>query len=138
KKMGEIAVKAAKSIKYVGAGTFEFIFDAETKEFYFMEMNTRLQVEHPVTEMVTGKDLVREQLMVAMGLNLSCKQEDLKQNGHAIEARICAEDPFTFMPSPGTIRRCRHPQGPFIRLDSCAYPGYEVPIHYDPMIAKLI
>src|SRR5690606_3720594 len=88
KKMGEIAVKAAKSIKYVGAGTFEFIFDAETKEFYFMEMNTRLQVEHPVTEMVTGKDLVREQLMVAMGLNLSFKQEDLKQNGHAIEARI--------------------------------------------------
>ncbi|HEX4924307.1 MAG TPA: acetyl-CoA carboxylase biotin carboxylase subunit [Bdellovibrionales bacterium] len=138
KQMGEIAVKAAKAIGYVGAGTFEFIFDAQTKEFYFMEMNTRLQVEHPVTEMVTGVDLVQEQLSVAAGNPLSFKQEDLKQRGFAIEARICAEDPATFMPSPGKIRRCRHPQGPFIRLDSCAYPSYEVPIHYDPMIAKLI
>ncbi len=137
-KMGDIAVKAAKLINYVGAGTFEFIFDAQSKDFYFMEMNTRLQVEHPVTEMVTGIDLVQEQILVAAGNPLSFKQEDVKQRGYAIEARICAEDPTTFMPSPGKIRRCRHPQGPFIRLDSCAYPSYEVPIHYDPMIAKLI
>jgi acetyl-CoA carboxylase biotin carboxylase subunit len=138
KQMGEIAVKAAKSINYVGAGTFEFIFDSERKDFFFMEMNTRLQVEHPVTEMVTQTDLVQEQILVAAGRQLSFKQEDLIQRGHSIEVRICAEDPLTFMPSPGKIRRCRHPQGPYVRVDSCAYPGYEVPIHYDPMIAKLI
>lgn len=137
-RLGEVAVRAAKSINYVGAGTFEFIFDNVTKEFFFMEMNTRLQVEHPITELVTGTDLVQEQLFVAMGRPLSFKQEDIVQRGHAIEARICAEDPFTFVPSPGLIRRCRHPQGPFIRVDSYAYPGYEVPIYYDPMIAKLI
>jgi acetyl-CoA carboxylase, biotin carboxylase subunit len=138
KQMGDIAVKAAKAINYIGAGTFEFIFDAETKDFYFMEMNTRLQVEHPVTEMVTGIDLVQEQIFVAAGRKLSVEQKDIVQRGHAIEARICAEDPATFVPSPGKIRRCRHPQGPFVRLDSCAYPSYEVPIYYDPMIAKLI
>ncbi|MGE3973056.1 MAG: acetyl-CoA carboxylase biotin carboxylase subunit [Bdellovibrionales bacterium] len=138
KKMGDIAVKAAKSINYVGAGTFEFIFDAERKDFYFMEMNTRLQVEHPVTEMVTQTDLVQEQIFVAAGRPLSFKQEEIIQRGHSIEVRICAEDPLTFIPSPGKIRRCRHPQGPYVRVDSCAYPGYEVPIHYDPMIAKLI
>jgi acetyl-CoA carboxylase biotin carboxylase subunit len=137
-KLGEVAVRAAKSINYIGAGTFEFIFDNVTKDFYFMEMNTRLQVEHPITEMVTGIDLVQEQIMVALGKPLSFKQEDIVQRGHAIEARICAEDPVTFVPSPGLIRRCRHPQGPFIRTDSYAYPGYEVPIYYDPMIAKLI
>lgn len=137
-KMGEVSVRAAKSIKYVGAGTFEFIFDNVTKEFFFMEMNTRLQVEHPITELVTGIDLVQEQIMVALGKPLSFKQEDITQRGHAIEARICAEDPETFVPSPGLIRRCRHPQGPFIRVDSYAYPGYVVPIYYDPMIAKLI
>jgi len=137
RQMGEIAVKAAKAINYVGAGTFEFIFDNSTKEFYFMEMNTRLQVEHPITELVTGKDLVQEQIFVADGKKLSFKQEEIKQTGHAIEVRIYAEDPRSFMPSPGKIRRCRHPQGPNIRVDSCAYPGYEVPIHYDPMIAKL-
>lgn len=137
-RLGEVAVKAAKAIDYIGAGTFEFIFDNVTKEFFFMEMNTRLQVEHPVTEMVTGIDLVREQIFVALGRKLSFKQEDVVQRGHAIEARICAEDPFTFIPSPGVIRRCRHPQGPFIRTDSYAYPGYEVPIYYDPMVAKLI
>ncbi|MCM2280325.1 MAG: acetyl-CoA carboxylase biotin carboxylase subunit [Bdellovibrionaceae bacterium] len=137
-KLGEVAVRAAKSISYVGAGTFEFIFDNVTKEFFFMEMNTRLQVEHPITELVTGVDLVQEQLFVAMGRPLSFKQEDIVQRGHAIEARICAEDPVTFVPSPGLIRRCRHPQGPFIRVDSYAYPGYQVPIYYDPMIAKLI
>ncbi len=137
-KMGEISVKAAKSIGYVGAGTFEYIFDSVTKEFFFMEMNTRLQVEHPVTEMVTGKDLVKEQIRVAAGLSLQWDQEDIQQKGHAIEARICAEDPETYAPSPGLIRRCRNPQGPFIRMDSYVYPGYKVPIHYDPMVAKLI
>ncbi len=137
-RLGEVSVRAAKAINYIGAGTFEFIFDNVTKEFYFMEMNTRLQVEHPITEMVTGIDLVQEQIMVALGKPLSFKQSDVVQRGHAIEARICAEDPETFMPSPGLIRRCRHPQGPFIRVDSYAYPGYEVPIYYDPMIAKLI
>lgn len=137
-KMGQVAVKAAKSIGYLGAGTIEFIFDNTTKEFFFMEMNTRLQVEHPVTEMVTGVDLVQEQINVALGKPLSLKQSDIKQTGHAIELRICAEDPQTFVPSPGKIRRCRTPQGPFVRVDGYAYPGYEVPIHYDPMIAKLI
>jgi acetyl-CoA carboxylase biotin carboxylase subunit len=137
-RMGDVSVAAAKQINYVGAGTIEFIFDNKTKEFYFMEMNTRLQVEHPITEIVTGFDLVREQISVAAGKPLSFKQSDIKQKGHAIEARICAEDPVTYKPSPGVIRACRHPQGPFMRVDSYAYPGYNVPIFYDPMIAKLI
>lgn len=137
-KMGAAAVRAAKLINYVGAGTIEFIFDNKTKEFYFMEMNTRLQVEHPITEIVTGYDLVKEQIFVAAGHPLSFKQEDIKQKGHAIEARICAEDPITYKPHPGVIRACRHPQGPGLRVDSYAYPGYEVPIFYDPMIAKVI
>jgi acetyl-CoA carboxylase, biotin carboxylase subunit len=137
-KMGAAAVKAAQSINYIGAGTIEFIFDNKTKEFFFMEMNTRLQVEHPITEIVTGHDLVKEQIWVAKGKPLSFKQEELKQTGHAIEARICAEDPVTYKPNPGVIRACRHPQGPFLRIDSYAYPGYEVPIYYDPMIAKVI
>lgn len=137
-RMGEAAVRAAKQINYVGAGTIEFIFDNATKEFYFMEMNTRLQVEHPITEIVTGYDLVKEQIYVAAGKPLSFKQSDIKQKGHAIEARICAEDPITYKPHPGVIRACRHPQGPFMRVDSYAYPGYEVPIFYDPMIAKVI
>ncbi len=138
KKMGEAAVRAAKLIGYEGAGTFEFIFDNRTKEFFFMEMNTRLQVEHPITELTTGVDIVREQIFVAQGMPLSIKQEDLVQKGHAIEVRVCAEDPITYKPSPGVIRACRHPQGPFVRVDSYAYPGYEVPIYYDPMIAKVI
>ncbi len=137
-KMGEAAVRAAREIGYVGAGTIEFIFDNSTKDFYFMEMNTRLQVEHPITEIVTGVDLVKEQIYVALGNPLSFKQTDLKQKGHAIEVRICAEDPITYKPRPGLIRACRHPQGPFVRCDSYAYPGYEVPIYYDPMIAKVI
>jgi acetyl-CoA carboxylase biotin carboxylase subunit len=136
--LGAAAVRAAKSINYVGAGTIEFIFDNSTKKFYFMEMNTRLQVEHPITEMVTGYDLVKEQIWVAKGKPLSFKQADIKQKGHAIEARICAEDPVTYKPHPGKIRACRHPQGPFLRVDSYAYPGYEVPIYYDPMISKVI
>lgn len=137
-KMGDAAVRAAQSINYVGAGTIEFIFDNKTKEFFFMEMNTRLQVEHPITELVTGYDLVKEQIWVAKGKSLSFKQSEIRQKGHAIEARICAEDPVTYKPSPGQIRACRHPQGPFVRIDSYAYPGYEVPIYYDPMIAKVI
>jgi acetyl-CoA carboxylase biotin carboxylase subunit len=137
-RMGEVSVAAAKQINYVGAGTIEFIFDNQTKDFYFMEMNTRLQVEHPITEIVTGYDLVKEQIYVAAGKTLSFKQADIKQKGHAIEARICAEDPVTYKPHPGVIRACRHPQGPFMRVDSYAYPGYEVPIYYDPMIAKVI
>ena len=137
-KLGAVAVMAAKSINYIGAGTIEFIFDNSTKEFFFMEMNTRLQVEHPVTELVVGYDLVKEQIMVALGKPLSFKQKDVKQNGHAIELRICAEDPVTFTPNPGKIRKYRLPAGPFVRMDNCAYPGYEVSIYYDPMIAKLI
>ena len=137
-KMGAAAVRAGQQINYVGAGTIEFIFDNSTKEFYFMEMNTRLQVEHPITEIVTGIDLVKEQINVALGNPLTFKQADLKQKGHAIEVRVCAEDPVTYQPSPGLIRACRHPQGPFVRVDSYAYPGYEVPIYYDPMIAKVI
>ena len=137
-KMGEAAVRAAKEINYIGAGTIEFIFDNATKEFFFMEMNTRLQVEHPITELTTSVDLVKEQIHVALGEPLSFKQSDLVQKGHAIEVRICAEDPITYQPSPGLIRACRHPQGPFVRVDSYAYPGYEVPIYYDPMIAKVI
>ncbi len=136
KKMGEIAVNAAQHIHYVGAGTFEFIFDNTTKEFFFMEMNTRLQVEHPVTEMITGFDLAQEQILVATGKKLS--QDQIQQKGHAIEARICAEDPVHFMPSPGLIRHCRHPHGPFVRVDSCAYSSCEIPIHYDPMFTKVI
>jgi len=137
-RMGEAAVRAAKQIGYVGAGTIEFIFDNSTKEFYFMEMNTRLQVEHPITEIVTGVDLVKEQIYVALGRPLSVKQSEVRQKGHAIEVRVCAEDPETYQPNPGVIRACRHPQGPFVRCDSYAYPGYEVPIYYDPMIAKVI
>lgn len=136
--MGDVAVRAAKSIGYVGAGTFEFIFDNSTKEFFFMEMDTRLQVEHPITEMVTGYDLVKEQLSVAAGNPLSFRQEDIKQSGYAIECRICAEDPETFMPSPGHIRRFRPPSGPFVRVETYVYSGYEIPIQYDPMIAKVI
>lgn len=137
-KMGEVAVTAAKSINYLGAGTIEFIFDNNTKEFFFMEMNTRLQVEHPVTELITGVDLVKEQIRVAFGEELGFKQEDISAKGHAIELRICAEDPATFLPSAGTITRCRVPQGPFIRFDGYMYEGYEVSIYYDPMLAKLI
>jgi acetyl-CoA carboxylase, biotin carboxylase subunit len=137
-RMGEVAVRATKAIGYVGAGTFEFIFDNSTKDFFFMEMNTRLQVEHPITEMVTGLDLVKEQLNVAAGKPLSFKQSDIHQTGHAIECRICAEDPLTFMPSPGRIRRFRPPAGPHVRVETYVYSGYEIPIYYDPMIAKVI
>jgi acetyl-CoA carboxylase biotin carboxylase subunit len=136
--MGDAAVKIAKTVNYLGAGTVEFLVADATREFYFLEMNTRLQVEHPVTELVTGFDLVREQLLVASGDKLSFTQEAIRWRGHAIECRIYAEDPANnFFPSPGTIIELREPSGPGIRLDSGVYEGSEVSIHYDPMIAKL-
>ena len=136
--MGEAAVKIAKAVNYVGAGTVEFLVADATREFYFLEMNTRLQVEHPVTELVTQFDLVREQLQVAAGQPLSFGQPDVKWQGHAIECRVYAEDPDNnFFPSPGTINRLREPSGPGIRLDSGVRLNSEVSIYYDPMIAKL-
>lgn len=138
KKICEAAAKAGKFLKYFSAGTMEFIYEPHSEEFYFMEINPRLQVEHPITEMTVGVDLVKEQIRVAAGLELSWKQEDLKSKGHAIELRICAEDPKTFLPSPGKISLCQHAQGPFVRIDSCAYSGYSVPLSYDPLITKII
>ncbi len=137
-KMSAVAVHAVQKMGYTNAGTFEFIYDSSHQKFYFLEMNTRLQVEHPVTEMVTGVDIVREQIFITAGQALKIKQKDLEQKGHAIEMRICAEDPKSFLPSPGRIRRCRIPQGPFVRVDGYCYMGYKVPVHYDPMVAKLI
>lgn len=136
--MGEAAVAAAKAVGYVGAGTIEFLVDKHYN-FYFLEMNTRLQVEHPVTEEVLGLDLVKEQIYVASGEALRFGQQDVKQRGHSIECRICAEDADNnFMPSPGQIRQITEPNGLGIRIDSYIYEGYEIPIHYDPMIGKLI
>jgi acetyl-CoA carboxylase biotin carboxylase subunit len=138
KKMGEAAVKVAKSVDYVGAGTVEFLLDA-SGDFYFMEMNTRLQVEHPVTEMISGLDLVKEQIKIACGEKLAFGQEDLKINGHAIEVRVYAEDPTNdFLPDIGTLTTYRPPQGPGVRVDDGFEEGMAIPIHYDPMIAKLI
>jgi acetyl-CoA carboxylase biotin carboxylase subunit len=138
KEMGECAVKVAKAVNYVGAGTVEFLVSDLDKSFYFLEMNTRLQVEHPVTELVTGIDLVREQINVAWGEKLSFTQDDIEIKGHAIECRVYAEDPdANFMPSPGTITRLRLPQGPGVRDDGGVYEGCEVSIYYDPMISKL-
>ena len=137
-KMGREAVKVAKAVDYVGAGTVEFLVSDIDKSFYFLEMNTRLQVEHPVTELVTGIDLVKEQIRVAKGEKLSFTQEDIKLEGHAIECRVYAEDPENdFLPSPGKITRLRVPQGSGIRDDSGVYEGAEVSIFYDPMISKL-
>lgn len=138
KQMGEAAVNVAKAANYSGAGTVEFLLD-ENLNFYFLEMNTRLQVEHPVSELITGLDLVKEQIRVAEGHPLSFKQEDLKINGHALELRICAEDPTNnFLPDIGTLSTYKVPQGPGIRVDDCMEEGMEIPIHYDNMIAKLI
>jgi acetyl-CoA carboxylase biotin carboxylase subunit len=135
--MGECAVKVARAVNYVGAGTVEFLVSDVDKSFYFLEMNTRLQVEHPVTELVTGIDLVREQINVAAGKSLSFSQDDIVMRGHAIECRIYAEDPDSnFMPSPGKILRLRVPQGPGVRDDGGVYEGSEVSIFYDPMISK--
>ncbi|WP_085247367.1 acetyl-CoA carboxylase biotin carboxylase subunit [Gilliamella mensalis] len=134
--IGERCVNACIEIGYRGAGTFEFLF--ENGEFYFIEMNTRIQVEHPVTEMVTGVDLIREQILIASGRPLSIKQSDIEIKGHAIECRINAEDPKTFMPSPGKITRFHAPGGFGIRWESHIYAGYTVPPYYDSMIGKLI
>ena len=137
-RMGEAAIKIAKAVNYVGAGTVEFLFSDVSAEFYFLEMNTRLQVEHPVTELVTGLDLVREQINVAASGLLSFRQPDVHWNGHAIECRVYAEDPDnSFFPSPGKITFLRVPAGPGIRDDSGVSEGDEVSIHYDPMISKL-
>ncbi|OKO91166.1 acetyl-CoA carboxylase biotin carboxylase subunit [Geobacillus proteiniphilus] len=139
RKMGEAAVKAAKAVNYTGAGTVEFIYDHRNKQFYFMEMNTRIQVEHPVTELITGVDLVKEQIRIAAGEKLSITQDDVTFNGWAIECRINAENPAkNFMPSPGKIAMYLPPGGPGVRVDSAAYPGYTIPPYYDSMIAKLI
>ena len=136
-KMGACAVMVAKAVNYIGAGTVEFLVSDETREFYFLEMNTRLQVEHPVTELVTGIDLVREQINVAWGEKLSFKQDEISWEGHAIECRVYAEDPENnFLPSPGKITRLRVPQGNGVRDDGGVYEGAEVSIYYDPMISK--
>ncbi|EUJ31785.1 acetyl-CoA carboxylase biotin carboxylase subunit [Listeria floridensis FSL S10-1187] len=138
-KMGKAAVKAAKAVNYSGAGTIEFIYEPKEKSFYFMEMNTRIQVEHPVTELVTGVDLVKEQFLVASGETLSVKQQDIKMNGWAMECRINAENPErNFMPAPGEITFYLPPGGNGVRIDSAAYPNYKIPPFYDSMVAKLI
>lgn len=138
KKMGEIAVKAVKEIGYSNAGTIEFLVD-KNKDFYFMEMNTRVQVEHPVTEMVTGVDIIKEQIKIASGEKLSYKQEDIKIKGHSMEVRINAENPEkNFMPAPGMITGLHLPGGNGIRVDTAIYDGYNVPPTYDSMLAKLI
>ncbi len=135
--MGECAVKVAKAVNYEGAGTVEFLVSDLDRSFYFLEMNTRLQVEHPVTELVTGVDLVREQIYVAAGRELSFTQDDIVLRGHAIECRVYAEDADAgFLPSPGKITRLRLPQGPGVRDDGGIYEGAEVSIYYDPMISK--
>lgn len=138
KEMGEAAVKVAKSCNYVGAGTVEFLMD-ENLNFYFLEMNTRLQVEHPVTEEITGLDLVREQIKIARGEKLSFSQEDLKIQGHAFEVRVYAEDPMNdFLPDIGNLKTYVRPQGPGVRVDDGFEEGMDIPIYYDPMIAKLV
>jgi len=136
REIGERCAEACRQIGYRGAGTFEFLY--ENGEFFFIEMNTRVQVEHPVTEMVTGVDIVKEQIHIASGEELRYRQKDIHWHGHAVECRINAEDPTNFMPSPGTIERLHIPGGPGIRVDSHIYSGYRVPPYYDSMIGKLI
>ena len=137
-KMGNAAVKAAKATGYVNAGTIEFLLDKDNN-YYFMEMNTRIQVEHPVTEMVTGIDMIKEQIRISCGERLSYKQKDIKFQGHAIECRINAEDPKRgFLPCPGLVENILFPGGPGVRVDSALYPGYMVPASYDSMLAKVI
>ncbi|MEX3606346.1 MAG: acetyl-CoA carboxylase biotin carboxylase subunit, partial [Burkholderia sp.] len=135
-RIGDRCADACKKMGYLGAGTFEFLY--ENGEFYFIEMNTRVQVEHPVTELITGVDIVQEQIKIAAGEKLSLRQRDIQFRGHAIECRINAEDPFKFTPSPGRITSWHTPGGPGIRVDSHAYNGYFVPPNYDSMIGKLI
>lgn len=134
--IGEIVSKAMKGLGYLGVGTIEFLY--ENGEFFFIEMNTRLQVEHPVTEAITGIDLVREQIRIASGMEMSFTQEDVTFSGHAIECRINAEHPQTFMPSPGLIKEYHTPGGLGVRIDSGAYSGYRIPPYYDSLIGKLI
>lgn len=137
--MGKAAVKAAEAVNYTGAGTIEFIYDYHNRKFYFMEMNTRIQVEHPVTEMVTGVDLIKEQIKVASGERLGMTQQDVTYSGWAMECRINAENPAkNFMPSAGKISMYLPPGGLGVRVDSAAYPGYTIPPYYDSMIAKVI
>ena len=135
-KIGDRCAEACRKMGYRGAGTFEFLY--ENEEFYFIEMNTRVQVEHPVTEMITGVDIVQEQIRVAAGEKLRYRQRDIELKGHAIECRINAEDPFKFTPSPGKILAWHPPGGPGVRVDSHAYSGYFVPPHYDSMVGKVI
>jgi acetyl-CoA carboxylase biotin carboxylase subunit len=138
-RMGEAALNAARAVNYDSAGTVEFIVSGESREFFFLEMNTRLQVEHPITEMVTGVDLCKEMIRIAAGQKLTIKQEDIKMRGHAIECRISAEDPDNdFLPTPGKIIGLRIPGGPGIRDESGMYEGFDVPIYYDPLISKLV
>jgi acetyl-CoA carboxylase biotin carboxylase subunit len=137
-RMGSVAVKAAQAVDYINAGTIEFLVDKD-KNFYFLEMNTRLQVEHPITEMVTGIDIVKEQIRIARGRHLSYTQEEVHQNGAAIECRINAEDPFnSYLPSTGLISHSILPTGPGIRVDTGVYPGFEISSYYDPLISKLV
>lgn len=138
RKMGEVAINAVKQIGYTNAGTIEFLVD-KNKDFYFMEMNTRVQVEHPVTEMVTGVDIIKEQIKIASGEVLSFKQKDIVFTGHSMEVRINAEDPDkNFMPCPGIIKDLHLPGGNGVRIDTAIYPGYKIPPTYDSMIAKII
>ncbi len=137
RKMGKIAVEGSQAVNYVSAGTMEFLLD-EDESFYFMEMNTRIQVEHPVTEMVTGTDLVKEQILIAAGEAISFGQRDVSFNGASIECRINAEDPETFIPSPGKIHAFHLPGGPGVRVDTAAHADCQVLPHYDSLIAKLV
>jgi acetyl-CoA carboxylase biotin carboxylase subunit len=139
KRLGRAALRAVEAVRYQNAGTIEFLYDQKTQNFYFMEMNTRIQVEHPVTEQITGVDLIKEQLKVAAGEKLSFSQKDIMIRGHAIEFRVNAENPYRdFAPSPGKIQFVNMPGGPGVRVDSHAYSGYDIPPHYDSMIAKII
>ena len=138
RKLWETALKASHAVGYENAGTLEFLLD-QSGEFFFMEMNTRIQVEHPVSELVSGVDLIREQLRVAAELPLSVKQEDIRFRGHAVECRINAEEPLhNFMPCPGMIKKMHLPGGNGIRMDTAIYPGYQIPPYYDSMIVKVI
>jgi acetyl-CoA carboxylase biotin carboxylase subunit len=137
RRMGHTAVEAARAVQYQSAGTIEFLLDA-SGNYYFMEMNTRIQVEHGITELITGRDLVKEQILVAAGEPLSFAQKDLEMNGHALECRINAEDPVTFVPSPGTIRHLNLPGGPGVRIDTFAYEGGVISPYYDSLLAKLM
>ncbi len=139
KEMGQVAVAAAEAVGYVNAGTIEFLFDSKDNSYYFLEMNTRLQVEHPITELVTGIDIVKEQIAIAAGRKLRYKQADIIPNGWAIECRITAEDPYNnFMPSSGVVSYLKEPTGPGVRVESSLYEGMEISLFYDPMIAKLV